>query len=110
MLRNLTEALTDVQHIWYQIGVQLGVSTTHLDKIEQQFQKEFGRALIAMIKRWLQNKEVLPGSNIHLWAEVVRILKLSSIDENKLAISIERKYPIQQRPTAGILNYNSIAL
>ena len=101
ILRDMVQALSCVKRKWYLIGVQLQVSTTCLDEIEQQHGKDLDRALIEMMKKWLQLK-MSQTSKHDVWVEVVSTLKSEPIRERVYAGEVERKYINQDRPPKGM--------
>lgn len=72
-LSNLVEALSDVKHRWYEIGLQLQVHVSELTAIEDQ-KRSVEKSLIEMLKVWLTK---VKGS--HTWAAIVDVLKRKSI-------------------------------
>ena len=86
-LGKVYEALAEIKHKWYSLGLQLGVKTSTLDGIRSQFQHDHGMALIEVIREWLK-QTVKPCS----WEALVEALRTNSVNEEKTAKTIEMKY------------------
>ena len=101
MLGDIVEALSRVKRKWYEIGVQLKVPTTYLDDIDKLYGKVLERALIEMIRKWLQLK--MPQTTKYdIWVEVESALKSEAIGERVYAVEVERKYINQDRHPKGM--------
>lgn len=55
-LAKLLRFLHDVRVKWYDIGIQLNISTGTLDAIRQENQSDCGKCLREMVKDWLNRK------------------------------------------------------
>ena len=86
-LRHIIEALVEVKHKWFQIGIQLGLSPSTLECIEGQCSNSFDKALYEMIKEWLKLSD-----QPHTWNDIVHALRLKSVDEGTLAGKIEKEW------------------
>lgn len=93
-LRYVIEALVDIKHKWYEVGLQLGLSSSVLDGIEEQCSQNLDKALREMLKKWL--KEV--GDKPHTWTDITDALRRKSVGESKVADEIESKYINQDKP------------
>lgn len=99
-LRYIVEALAEVKLKWLQIGLQLGVSPSTLECIEGQCSKDFDKALYEMIKEWLK----LMSDQPHTWNDIVKALRLKSVNEGKLADKVEKELI---SPMTGMYMYNN---
>ena len=96
-------ALTSVQHKWYDIGLGLNVAKDKLDSIRGQY-RDYGDCLREMLAQWLKSP---PSRN---WKDLFAVLKSSFIDEEALAMDLEAKVSRQQttEPPPGTHVYYSI--
>lgn len=83
-LRYVLEELVDKSVPWYQLGLQLGVTTGRLDRIREQF-SDPRDLLMKMLKTWLK------GPNC-LWNILVEALRSRSVGASRLAEDLETKY------------------
>ena len=78
-------ALHSVCHKWYNIGVQLEISTFQLKSIERKSSDSMDQ-LRDTLDYWMSND---PSPS---WRHLVDVLKAPSVGENRLAKAIEEKY------------------
>jgi len=83
-LRYVLEELVDKSVPWYQLGLQLGVTTGRLDRIREQF-SDPRDLLMEMLKTWLK------GPNCS-WNILVEALRSRSVGASRLAEDLETKY------------------
>jgi len=81
-IRNLSNALKEVCN-WYQLGIQLGVPTSELRKIEDEYQRS-DRRKSETLDTWLQQT---PSAS---WSGVVSALQ--QMGENTVAESVRQNY------------------
>ena len=81
-IRNLSNALKEVCN-WYQLGIQLGVPTSELRKVEDEYQRS-DRRKSETLDTWLQQT---PSAS---WSDVVSALQ--QMGENTVAESVRQKY------------------
>ena len=55
-LTKLLRFLHDARVKWYDIGIQLNISTSTLDAIRQENHSDCGKCLQEMVKHWLNRK------------------------------------------------------
>ena len=85
-LGDVYEALIGIKHIWYVLGLQLGLRTKTLEGIKAQY-PQFEAALLEMLKQWLKQIE-----KPRTWKAMVRALRQKSVNEEETAREIEMKY------------------
>ena len=93
----MVEALTDIKIKWFRIGLQLGLSVSVLDCIEERFSTNYDKALYEMLKEWLKHVSDEP----HTWKTIVEVLRLKSVGERKVADDIDSKYIKNESSMAG---------
>ena len=76
-LKRLLRLLHDVRVKWYDIGIQLDISTGTLDAIKAQY-IECGKCLREMLKQWLHSKEAIID-------DLLEALSSEPVGENVLA-------------------------
>ena len=81
-VQNLSSALKDVCN-WHQLGIQLGIPTSELRKIEEDYAKS-DRRMTETLNAWLQRTPSAP------WSDVVSALQ--QMGESTVAESVRQKY------------------
>ena len=81
-MQNLSSALKEVCD-WHQLGIQLGIPTSELRKIEEDYPKS-NRRMSETLDAWLQQT---PRAS---WSDVVSALQ--QMGENTVAESVCQKY------------------
>jgi len=81
-MQSLSNALKDVSN-WHQLGIQLGIPTSELRKIEEEYQRADRRKTEAL-DTWLHQT---PSAS---WSDVVSALQ--QMGENTVAESVCQKY------------------
>ena len=85
-LGEVYEALFEISHKWYNIGLALGVQVSRLENIKQQHEKNFENCLLEMLKTWLKQIE-----KPRTWAALVDALKRKTVQECSVALAIQDK-------------------
>ena len=85
-LGEVYEALFGIKHIWYSLGLQLGLRNKTLEGIQAQY-PQFEAALLEMLKQWLKQIQ-----KPRTWKTIVRALRQKSVNEEETAREIEKKY------------------
>ena len=78
------EALIDIKHLWYVLGLQLGLGSRKLDGIKAKYPNQFEDALLEMLKQWLKQTEK-PRN----WKAIVKALRQKSVNQEETAKEIE---------------------
>lgn len=94
----LLKELTELSN-WYDLGVQLGMSTVSLKEIEVQFAQYHGvlRCKTELFDRWLRNDADAS------WKKLAECLEI--VGEGVRALAIRKKYcPETIRPDKGIIH------
>ena len=86
-LKIVRNALWDARTKWKDIGLELDMSTTDLEKIEAVHRSDIGGCLIDMLALWLKQVDPPPT-----WTAIVAALQDRVIGEGGLAEEIESKY------------------
>lgn len=86
-LDELVEELHEVKTKWFNIGIQLKVPVYKLKEIETNTNNNVERAFCEMIVEWLKSKTREPT-----WADIVKALRSRSVDEQRLAENLERRF------------------
>ena len=97
----LTQELTGVKQKWYEIGVDLGHSSSTLDKIHRE-STDLGDCLLELFKYDL---EEYPGSTT--WRNIVDALRSPDVGDPQLADQLEAKYCPSEFINNNILLYFS---
>ena len=84
-LGRVLEELMDISAQWYNLGLQLQVSTGQLKKISEQF-SDPSHKLREMLNDWLAN------SDNTSWKTLTSALKSKSVGASRLAGDLETKY------------------
>lgn len=79
-LAKLLRFLYDVRAKWYDIGIQLNISTGTLDAIRQENYSDCGKCLREMMKHWLNRKSLLATFDA-----LIDALTSEPVGENTLA-------------------------
>jgi len=93
-MQNLSSALKEVCD-WHQLGIQLGIPTSELRKIEEDYAKS-DRRMTETLDTWLQRT---PSAS---WNDVLSALQ--QMGENTVAESVRQKY-IRGIPSKSIHIY-----
>lgn len=96
-LGDVYDALISVKHMWYVLGLHLGVETSKLDGIKVQHSQQLDMALLEMLKLWLKQTQ-----KPRTWDTLVEALRRRTLSEEKVASEIETKYIGQDQTMAGI--------
>ena len=96
--------LGEITHMWFKIGVQLGISCGKL----KGFEKE-ADPLAAVIDYWL-NDNVEDAEVPVSWKSIVAALKSSYVGETGLANSISKKYCMHQNEIENGKNFHGITM
>lgn len=83
-LVKVLDELSDVNSIWKELGLALGLKPGKLDDIESDEAKQSGR-MMATIKLWLKGGEAT-------WQDLITALSSPRVDENALAKTIKKKF------------------
>ena len=97
-LAKLQRLLHDVRVKWYDIGIQLNISTDTLDAIRTE-NPEYGKCLREMLKHWLSSK-----SQQATFEALVEALSSEPVGENTLAENT-RYLHLTVAPEAGAYVY-----
>lgn len=103
-LAKLLRFLHDVRVKWYDIGIQLNISTGTLDAIRQENHSDCGKCLREMVKDWLNRKA--PQATFD---DLIDALTSEPVGENTLAENT-RHLDVAITSEAGIHNALYIVL
>ena len=84
-ISKVVDELSSVAHKWNDIGIQLGISPSHLHKFEQEY-KSPTRLLTETIDYWMKNQSDIS------WDHISTVLRSGSVGEKVLAKKIDDKY------------------
>lgn len=85
-LKEVAEFLSKVQSKWYDIGLELKISTELLDAIKDHWGDDHSQCMLEMLKPWLNSADPLPT-----WKTIASALKNTAItdsDEEGITIII----------------------
>lgn len=92
-LKELAEKVTPHLHPkWYDVGLQLGLSTATLNGIELCHPTEIKRRLNDVFSEWICRSEENPT-----WTKLLEILRSECIGENRLANELEKSFTEHDR-------------
>lgn len=75
-LIEVTEFLCEVESKWYDIGLELKISTEQLDSIKDHWSNDLSQCLVEMIKVWLNSVETPPT-----WKTIANALKVATLTD-----------------------------
>jgi hypothetical protein len=79
-VKNVRDLLFNIRQKWYNIGIELGLSTDELDVIESKYKDDPDRCLVEVIKMWLKSIDPFPT-----WSILACALRANAINEVALA-------------------------
>ena len=85
-LVTLIKELHYLPHLWYRLGLSLGIPDIELEIIEVNYREDPRRSLIKVLQMWLRR------SPQPTWEAIVEALKHPIVGEPRLAAKIEAKY------------------
>ena len=89
-VRILSSELSAVQTKWYEIGVQLGITTDKLDTFQED-RNTTTRCFLATLKYWVDGNTDVPVS----WESIIKVLNGPFVNEPALANYLQRKYCVE---------------
>lgn len=93
-LREVRKATFCLRSKWYDIGIELKMSTYDLDAIKVENPQNTKDCLTEMLKKWLSN------ANNPTWNNLVQALSSESVGEKKIAENIGKQYCHQDKEQA----------
>ena len=90
-LANIQNKLYAVTAEWYNLGLQLGLRASTLDRIEAKYNSDPSRCFCQVLKEWLKGVNPLPT-----WQAVVNALKSPTVGQYEVAEQIETELPKAQ--------------
>lgn len=81
----MVNTLTEASDRWYQIGIQLDISSHTLKSIQKEHREDKDR-LVFMLEHWITNgKEVT-------WESVINALISPSVERRSIAYKVKEKF------------------
>ena len=84
-IRQLQEELFLVKEKCQDIGIQLDLDDSSLDKIERTHSTDHSTQLRQILRLWLEREDAC-------WENLIKVLRVPIINEEALAIKLEAKY------------------
>lgn len=88
-LPQVVTATWDARALWYNVGLQLGISSAELDDIKRKRNRDTGEYLTEMLEMWLRRSDPPPT-----WQELAKCLRSPSVGYEALA----NQLPPQKQP------------
>ena len=77
---------------WFDLGLELGLSLSTLEKIKLKHREKTSKCLHDMLCSWLTEKDNVKAKGGANWETLVNALKSSKVDERKLAAQVSRNH------------------
>ena len=112
-LANLERELHGV-HKWFDLGLELGLSSSTLQRIKLDHRENTSKCLHDMLCSWLTEKDNVKAKGGANWETLVNALKSSKVEECKLAAQVSRNHRKKlhlssaQRPSASPSSHTRI--
>ena len=90
-LANLERELHGV-HKWFDLGLELGLSSSILQRIKLEHREDTSECLRDMLWSWLTEKDNVKAKGGANWETLVNALKSSKVEECKLAAQVSRNH------------------
>ena len=91
-LKDILQHLGHLDHMWFYLGLSLGVPYDALKNIESNEREVEGR-MIAMLARWLQDRHV-HGSGVASWRSLAIALDGCLVRRREIAQQLKDKYSL----------------
>ena len=96
-LRDLVNALHGKATKWYDIGIQLHLSTEELDAIKYDCRGDVNECFRNMLMKWRSKTHPLPT-----WSALIAALKARAVDEQVLAEELETNFSHASRKSSNM--------